>query len=178
MRRLLPLLTLLLTPSFALAHQTMVMVQAYAFDTTPGMANGAAYLVIENTGPSEAKIVGVSTDIAELAQVHTHEQDGDLRRMVALELPIVLQPGETLTMQPGGVHLMLLGLNEALKIGDQIDLILHLEGRHVRDLEVSVEVFGIDARDELVGETDMGDMDHEGMDHSSHEHSDHSSHGS
>ncbi len=185
MRHLLIALIALTAPSLAFAHQTIELVKAYAFDTTPGMANGAAYVVIKNTGPSEAKLMGVSSDISEFAQVHAHVEDGDIRRMVALDLPMILQPGESLTMVPGGIHLMFLGLNEPLSVGDQIDLTLHFEGRHVRDLEVSVEVFGLEARDDLVGEDAMmhGDMDHSTHDHSGHgdmdaSHDDHSGHGS
>ena len=168
MRRTLTLFLVLLAPDFAQAHQTIAIIQAYAFDTTPGMANAAAYVTLENTGPSEAKLTGISTNVAGFAQVHAHEQDGDLRRMVALDLPIILQPGEILTLDPGGIHIMLLDLKEPLVVGDQIDLTLHFEGRHVRDLDMSIEVFGLGSRDALVGKRGMTDWVHDDMNHSEH----------
>ena len=168
MRTLFLMLLAVLAPTLAQAHQTMTVVKAYAFDTSPGMANGAAYVELRNDGPSVAELTGVSSGVAEFSQVHTHEQDGDLRRMVAVELPISIQPGETLVMEPGGMHLMFLGLNAPLAIGETIDLTFHLEGRHTKDMDLSVEVFGIDMRDELVGES-ATDHSHGDMDHSSHD---------
>jgi len=166
MRLLVSLLTVLFGTSTALAHQTMIAAKAYAFDSVPGVANGAAYISLENTGPSEARIVGISGDIAEAVQFHTHVSDGDLRRMVAAELPLVLAPDEVLIMRPGGLHVMLLGLTAPLNIGDTFDLGLEIEGNHARNLTVTVEVFGLESAEVLLGE----DPSHEGHDHGTHAH--------
>lgn len=164
----------------AKAHQTIEVVQSFAIATTAGMANGAAYVSVENTGPSEATLLGVSGDLAEFVELHTHITDGELRRMVAIELPLILAPGEQLIMKPGGVHVMLLGLHQGMDAGDDLALTLHFDGRHVKDLEVVVPVYSFEEAQSFLGEAGgMGmshsnmDMDHSEMDM---DHSDHANH--
>ncbi len=174
MRFFFSLLACLAAGQGAQAHQSLKLVQAYAFETTAGMANGAAYISLENRGSAPADLVGVASEVAEVTQIHTHVQDGDLRRMVALDLPLALAPGQRLTMEPGGIHVMLLNLQAPLAVGDQIELTFVFEGKHARNLEVMVQVYGLDKFDDLVGPGAMADQDqasHElsAQDHSGHE---------
>lgn len=150
----------------AAAHQGLKVVRAYAFDTTPGMANGAAYIELHNESTREARLVGVSSSVSKITQLHSHMEDGEVRRMVPLDLPLVLAPGETLAMEPGGVHLMLLGLETPLAVGDQITVTLDFEGRHARDMALKIDVFSLDQAPELIGSsTSMPAIDPSSRDH-------------
>ena len=58
---------------------------------------------------------------AERVEIHTHEHDGDMmrmRRVEALDLP----PGERVTLAPGGLHLMIFGVERFAT--DRIEMVL------------------------------------------------------
>ena len=167
MRSVLIFLFTCLFPTLATAHQDIEILEAYVVDTTPGMDNGAGYIVLKNAGPSEARLIGVSSSIAEATQVHTHVEDGDLRRMVEFEMPLILAPGEVLTMRPGGIHVMFLGLYHPLRAGDQIDVKLHFQGRYVRDLDLSLEVLSLNEVEKMQRHP-TNPMSPENRDHSLH----------
>ena len=81
---------------------------------------GAAYLTIRNGG--EARVLkSVSTAKAERAEIHESKMEGGVMRMGKLDgLP--LPAGATVSLAPGGMHIMLFGLDPALKAGDTIPL--------------------------------------------------------
>jgi periplasmic copper chaperone A len=97
--------------------------------------NGAVYFVIRSSQADE--IVGASTEVAEAAEIHQSTLNGDVMEMH--HAPTVpLGAGEELTFEPGGLHIMLVGLKQALEGGDAFDITLHFKQHE--DLEVSVAV--------------------------------------
>ena len=109
---------------------------------TPGKAqNGAAYLTIQSATPD--RLTSVSTPVAKEAQLHTMTMQGDVMKMrplAALDLPA----GQPVTLQPGGTHIMLMGLKEPLRPGQSFPLTLHFAKGG--PLEVNVTVEGVGAR--------------------------------
>ena len=91
----------------------------------PGQPNTEAYLTVTNTGSAGVTIVGGSADIAETVEIHTtREVDGYQRMEQLYEVP--LAPGQSSTFSPGGMHLMLLGLEKMPAPGDRVQLCLTL----------------------------------------------------
>jgi periplasmic copper chaperone A len=87
---------------------------------------GAGFLSIANRGSTADRLVGASSPIARVVEIHTHIREGDILRMrpvAAVDLP----PGGTVTLQPGGFHLMLIGLKEPLIQGQSVPLTLRFE---------------------------------------------------
>ena len=87
---------------------------------------GAGFLAIANRGTLPDRLVGASSPIARVIEIHAHIREGDILRMrpaAALELP----PGQTVTLQPGGFHLMLIGLKEPLIQGQTVPVTLRFE---------------------------------------------------
>jgi hypothetical protein len=102
----------------------------------PGGA-GAAYLEITNGTDTDDRLLAV--DAADVGSTGLHEvvTSGDLARMVARPEGFVVPRHATLTLQPGGKHVMLFGVERA---GDRrsIPLLLHFE--HARAIEVDARV--------------------------------------
>ena len=87
--------------------------------------NTAAYLTLSNQGRNAVAIIGANSEIASKVEIHTtREVDGYLR-MEQLD-GLALAAGETLSLAPGGIHLMLLGLAYAPRPGDEIRICLEL----------------------------------------------------
>lgn len=109
------------------AETTMVQVSgAYAREVPPGQANSAAYMVLHNTGTKEESLVGAKTSVAKKAELHTHRlEDGmmKMREVKEIEIPA----SGTVTLKPGGLHIMLIGLNHQLTSGEEIALELIFE---------------------------------------------------
>ncbi len=116
----------------------------HARPTVPGQPGAAAYLTLENTGASADRLVGVSSPVAQSAEIHTMRMDGDVMRMREVgELP--LAPAARVEMKPGmGYHIMLTGLKQPLQEGAAFPLTLTFEkGGKV---EVTVAVGGKQAK--------------------------------
>ena len=81
----------------------------------------AAYATVRNAGDGPVIFSGAtSVDFGDVSLHETVEENG-LERMRALGR-IVLGPGETLTLAPGGRHLMLMKPMRALHAGDSVDI--------------------------------------------------------
>jgi copper(I)-binding protein len=106
-----------------------------------GAANGAAYMVVTTSGAAPDQLIGASTPIAEKAELHTHLMEGDVMRMRAVKT-IEVNPGEPATLEPGGLHVMLMGLKAPLKEGEQFPLTLTFEKAGSVTVDVAVEAAG------------------------------------
>lgn len=99
--------------------------------------NGAAYLRIENGGNEAVRIVSVSSPISERAELHAHEMEGGImkmRRVHSVEVPA----RGAVSFEPGGLHVMLIGLKKALVAGESFPLTLELD--KAGTIHVTVEV--------------------------------------
>ena len=137
-RRLaLALLLLPLLPLPLLADDPVVT-RAWAPPSLAGARNGVAYFTLAfPAGPPDA-LIGASTPVAGKAELHRHEmKDGVMSMRPAGALP--LKPGETLSLAPGGLHLMLMGMTRPLKLGDRFPITLLFEHRPPVTVEATVE---------------------------------------
>lgn len=83
----------------------------------------AAYLTLTNPGTSAIELVSGASPIASKIEIHTSRKVEGYMRME--QLPILkLAPGETATLEPGGTHLMLLGLKRMPSPGEIVEICL------------------------------------------------------
>ncbi len=94
--------------------------------TSPGQSISSAYLTIENKGSTTDRLVAVSFARAKEVQLHEMKMDGDkmmMRQMTGIEIPA----NGSVELKPGGYHLMLMGLDSAIKDGEQLKMTLQFE---------------------------------------------------
>jgi copper(I)-binding protein len=120
--------------------------------------NGAAYFTLSNMSKSDVKVVDVIADVANRAEFHTHKMDGEIMRMRHVE-NINVPAGGSVTLQPGGNHVMLMGLKRKLKEGESFPLTVVFENGGKQQVTVKVGKIGAAGP--------MGTMKH------SHGHADH-----
>ena len=113
--------------------------------------NGAAYMTIMNKGDTPVRLLSVSTPAAKKAELHNHTMEGGLMRMRPVEA-VEVTPGGRAVLQPGGLHVMLMGLSKPLVEGNAFPLTLHFE--HAGSIEVKVMIFEPE-------EANHGDMKHD-----------------
>jgi copper(I)-binding protein len=79
----------------------------------------------------------VATPVAESAELHAHIMDGDVARMRPVEA-IEVSPGEPTVLEPGGFHVMLMGLKQPLNEGEVFPLTLTFEKAGEVTMEVPI----------------------------------------
>lgn len=87
---------------------------------------GAVYMTIKNTGGSDDRLVAVATPVADRAQLHIEIDDNGIMRMRPLSA-IDVKANSTVTLAPGGMHVMLIGLKQRLKEGQSFPMTLTFE---------------------------------------------------
>lgn len=128
-------------PVHEAAHVSAV--QAWARATVPGQQMAGLYLTLRATAP--ARLTGVSSPLAERIEIHEMARQGDVTHMRALPA-LALPAKQCVALKPGGKHLMLMGLKQALTPRDVVPLTLRFESRDgtqsVLDLQVPVRALG------------------------------------
>lgn len=110
---------------------------AYARATAPGQPNSAVFMQLSNQGDATS-LVSASSSAAKVVELHTHTHDQGvmrMRRIDAIELPAEGQ----VELAPGGLHIMLIGLEAPLQVGKQIEMTLEFADGTSEQLNVPVE---------------------------------------
>ena len=103
----------------------------------PVAPNGAAYLRVENGGNTAARIVSAHSPVAGRVEIHAHEMDAGVMKMRHLHSLEVPAQG-SVAFEPGGLHLMLIGLKEPLVAGKGFPLTLVFE--EAGEIQVTVRI--------------------------------------
>ena len=126
----------------AVSAQTTVKDAWVRSTVEPQKATGAFMKITSVRG---GKLVGVQTPAARVAEVHEMTMQGDVMAMRAIE-SLELPAGKSVELKPGGHHLMLMGLQQPLKVGESMPLTLVVEGkdgkRETLELKVPVRAAG------------------------------------
>jgi copper(I)-binding protein len=101
------------------AHRSPDVRNAWASPTPGGVDVSAGYLTIINETGAEDRLVGASSPRAAEVSVHEMSMDGGVMRMRMLDgLPI--PAGAEITLEPGGLHLMFMGVTQPFTEGEEI----------------------------------------------------------
>jgi copper(I)-binding protein len=141
----------------------LVITQAWSRATPGGAKVGGGYLTIENKGSTPDRLIGGSAEIASKVQVHEMSMNNGVMTMRPVEGGLVIEPGKTVKLTPGGFHLMLLDLKAPLKQGEKLPITL--EFAKAGKVSVTFDVGGIGAMGPAgASPMDMKKMpDHSGM---------------
>jgi copper(I)-binding protein len=99
---------------------------AFARAVPPGQSNSAAFMTLTNASDANHALVSAESSAAKAAELHSHTMDEGMMKMRRVE-KIDLPAGGTVELEPGGFHLMLIGLERQLSPGEQIDVTLVFE---------------------------------------------------
>ena len=99
---------------------------------------GAVYVVVSNEGIETDRLISASTDVAKKAALHTHKMEDGIMKMRPLKA-IEIAPGEPMVLEPGGLHIMLMGLKTPLVEGKSFPLILTFEKAGSIEIDVKIQ---------------------------------------
>jgi copper(I)-binding protein len=93
--------------------------------TPVGRQMTGCYLTL--TTATGDRLVSVTSPDANLVQIHESRIESGMMMMNEMREGLVLPAGETVALEPGGNHLMLMGVQEPLVAGDTVALTLTFE---------------------------------------------------
>jgi periplasmic copper chaperone A len=123
------------------AIKTIEISRAWSRATPPGAPMGAIYMDLQNHSLEQVGIESVSTDVAELSEVHQSIEVNGVMRMREVA-PFLLPKNRTVSLQPGGKHVMLMRLKQPLQIGSVFTLLVTDSLGTVHEVPVKVGGYG------------------------------------
>lgn len=120
--------------------------------TLPNAPVAGGFVTITNKGEAD-RLLSATSPISDVVQLHEMKMEGDVMKMNEVAGGIEIPAGGTVTLAPGGLHIMFMGLKERLIEGGSVPVTLTFEKAGTVQIELSVE--GIAAKDA-------------GMDHAQH----------
>ena len=115
---------------------TMRVPEAWARVQGDVTGMSAGYFTIQNTGTTPVMIRGVSCTGVRMATVHETRVENTMARMAPRD-SLVAPAGQQVVMRPGGIHVMLMGLERPLNAGDKLRCTLRTSAGDV-PVEVTV----------------------------------------
>jgi copper(I)-binding protein len=105
------------------AAEAVKVTGAYARAVPPGQPNSASFLILTNGSDTDHRLVDAESPAAKVVELHTHINDNGMMKMRRVD-GIDIPAGKETRLQPGGYHIMLIGLQRDLKPGEEIQLTL------------------------------------------------------
>lgn len=94
--------------------------QPWSRATPNGAKVAGGYLTVTNAGTEPDSLTGGTFDAAGAVEIHVMSMEGGVMKMAPVEGGLTIKPGETVTLKPGGYHLMFMGLKAPLKKGETV----------------------------------------------------------
>jgi copper(I)-binding protein len=114
---------------------------AYVRTSSMMSKSGAAFMVIENHGDADDRLVSAASDVAQKVELHTHKDMGDgVMKMMKVEEGFAVPAHSEHALARGGDHVMLLGLTRELKQGDMVSVTLTFEKAGEMTVEIPVDL--------------------------------------
>jgi copper(I)-binding protein len=123
-------------PASGSTTETVTVSDAWSPAPPPGARTAAVYLTLEN-GAGADRIIGVRSELAATAELHTHVHADGMMRMQKLD-DIEVPAGGAVIFRPHGLHIMLIDLQRLPEPGQSIDVTLILA--HAGEVSFSAEV--------------------------------------
>ena len=111
-------------------------------------SNGVVYFLLQNHSAGRDELTGVSSDVAEAVEIHESKMEGDVMQMQQV-MSVPISGKASIEFAPGSFHVMLIGLKQELKAGDEIQVTLHF--RNQKDIGLTLLV------QEMEGDSPMDD---------------------
>lgn len=123
----------LASPAFA---DTVKIENAWVRATAPGQKVAGGFLDL--TADADLKLVGGSSPASSTLELHMMKMDGGvmiMRQIKEIDLP----RGKTVSLKPGGLHIMFIDLKQQIKEGDKVPVSLTVRNAAGKEQQLQVE---------------------------------------
>lgn len=123
--------------SFNLWAAQVDITNATVREPLPGKSLSAGYFSLHNKGTTQIALVSVSSNNFGTVELHTHQMVDGMMQMTEID-QIVVEPGQQVHLQPGGLHLMLFRPVQKINLGQQVHLRLQWSDGTSQEVQASV----------------------------------------
>ncbi len=109
---------------------------AWVRATAPGQKVAAGFM--ELTADADMTLVGGSTPVSRTLELHFMKMEGGVMEMRQMQ-EIPLPRGKTVSLEPGDLHLMFIGLKGQIKPGQKVPITLVVKGGDGKEQKLAVE---------------------------------------
>lgn len=121
----------------AAAADQVTVVDPYVRLAPPNAPATGAFMVLQNRGDKDVKLVKAENQVSRLTELHTHLNENGVMKMRQVPAIEIKAKGEA-TLQPGGLHVMMIDLKSALKEGDVVPLTLTFDDGSSKKVDAKV----------------------------------------
>lgn len=143
----------LLTSSLTLAQSSPLVTvkDPWVRATVPAQHVTGAFMTL--TATDDLRLVAVSSPQAGMIEIHQMSMENNVMQMRAMPDGIRLPKGKSVELKPGGYHLMLMDLKQAMKEGTRLPLTLTFEAKDKKrsSVMVSAEIKSMDSKGATAG---------------------------
>lgn len=101
----------------------------------------AAFMVLDNTGSADAELVGATSEVAKMTELHEMTMVEGKSVMQKIEGGLAIRAGSGQMLQPGGNHVMLMGIADELAAGDEVTVVLEFSDGSEKSVTAPVKAF-------------------------------------
>ncbi|MGM0522277.1 MAG: copper chaperone PCu(A)C [Pseudomonadota bacterium] len=106
-------------------------------EVPPGAPATAAFMTLHNTSDSPVRLIDADNDLTTHTEMHNHVDVDGVMQMRQIEHIDVPANGDV-SLAPGGLHLMMIGLEGAVSEGDEVALTLTFDNGETLDITAPV----------------------------------------
>lgn len=114
---------------------------AWVREVPPGIETTALYMKISNNSSENEKLLSIESELADNAEIHETSVNKDgisrMRQIQTVEIPA----SGSVSMKPGGIHVMLIGLKDRIENGQDIKVVLKFQNTGTREITAKVKGF-------------------------------------
>jgi len=121
---------------------TITVEQPWASATPAGAMTGAVYMTLANKAKDADRLTAASSDVASKVQIHEMAVVNGIMTMRQLVNGLAIPAGGSVTLKPGGYHVMLIGLKKQLVMGQSLPLTLTFAKAGTISITVPIKAIG------------------------------------
>jgi copper(I)-binding protein len=114
----------------------------WARETAQGQVVGGGFMDIRNAGKADDRLLSATSPVAAEVQLHTMTMDNGVMRMRQVKDGIVIPAGQTVSLKPGGLHIMFMGLKRPLAKGTKVPVTLRFQRAGAVKVQFAVQQAG------------------------------------
>lgn len=119
------------------AADRIAVVDPYVRLVPPGAMATAAFMVLKNSGDKDVKLVKAENGASKITELHTHLNENGIMKMRQVQAIDIKAKSET-TLQPSGLHVMMIDLKEPLNEGGKVAITLVFDDGSSKKIEAPV----------------------------------------
>jgi periplasmic copper chaperone A len=121
---------------------SLMLTDLWTRATPPNAPTAGGYLTIENAGPEADRMIAASSPSAGKVELHSMSMENGTMIMRPVGNGIEIPAGHTVTLAPGGLHIMFIDLTKGFSEGEKVPVVLTFEKAGAVETFLHVQAIG------------------------------------